>query len=88
MPPLSDFLGYFAAFCTTFAFLPQALKTIRSRDTRSISLGMYLLFTTGLVLWFFYGLCKRDSAIVAANATTAILALVILFHKLKNDVIK
>jgi MtN3 and saliva related transmembrane protein len=88
MPPLQEFLGYVAACCTTFAFLPQAIKTIRTRDTRSLSLGMYLLFTVGLALWFFYGLYKRDLAIVAANAVTGVFALVILIHKVRNDVIK
>jgi len=86
IPP--DVLGYLAAVCTTAAFVPQAVKTIRSKDTRSLSLGMYCLLTTGLILWLLYGAYKRDLSIILANAFTSVLALIILFHKLRNDVFK
>lgn len=84
----TDALGYLAALCTTAAFIPQAVKTIRSKDTRSLSLGMYCLFTLGLFLWLLYGIHKQDLSIILANAITGLLALVILFHKLRNDVLK
>jgi MtN3 and saliva related transmembrane protein len=83
-----DALGYLAALCTTAAFVPQAVKTIRSKDTRSLSLGMYCLFTVGLFLWLLYGIYRRDPAIVLANAVTGVLALVILYHKVRNDVLR
>jgi MtN3 and saliva related transmembrane protein len=82
-----DALGYLAALCTTAAFVPQAVKTIRSKDTRSLSLGMYCMFTVGLILWLLYGIHKKDLSIILANAITGVLALVILFHKLRNDVL-
>lgn len=80
-----DVVGYLAAFCTTTAFIPQAIKTIRTRDTHSLSMGMYFIFTLGLMLWLWYGVCRRDLSIIAANAATGLLAVVILFHKLRND---
>ncbi len=43
----AEFIGYAAASLTTISFFPQAVKTLRSGDTRSISLGMYALFTSG-----------------------------------------
>jgi MtN3 and saliva related transmembrane protein len=43
-----EWAGYLAAIMTTLAFVPQAVKTIRTRDTRSISLGMYVVFTIGI----------------------------------------
>jgi MtN3 and saliva related transmembrane protein len=83
-----ELLGYAAAFCTTFSFLPQAIKTIRSRDTSSLSLFMYSIFTFGVVLWFAYGVIIEDKALMVANFITALLAGVILFVKIKNDVFK
>jgi MtN3 and saliva related transmembrane protein len=83
-----DLIGYLAALCTTTAFLPQAVKTIRSKDTHSLSLGMYSLFTVGVILWLMYGIYRQDPAIVLANAITGLLSLVILFHKLRNDVLR
>lgn len=50
-----EWLGYIAAVVTSIAFVPQALKTIRSRDTSGISLGMYVIFTIGIGFWFAYG---------------------------------
>lgn len=84
---LTDFLGYFAASCTTVAFLPQAFKAIRQKDTKSLSLGMYVLFTVGITVWLVYGILKRDNAIVLANAFTVILSLAILVTKIRCDVL-
>ncbi len=57
-----DFLGYVAAFCTTISFLPQAIKVIKTRDTESLSLAMYVIFTFGVGLWLAYGIAKADRA--------------------------
>jgi MtN3 and saliva related transmembrane protein len=81
----SELFGYVAAVLTTASFLPQAVLTIRSRDTRSLSLGMYSLFTTGVVFWLLYGMHKQDTAIIAANALTLLLATPILAIKLYNS---
>jgi MtN3 and saliva related transmembrane protein len=81
-------LGYIAAFCTTSSFLPQAILTIRTKDTESLSLGMYGLFTTGLILWLIYGFYKQDYALIFGNAVTLILASTILFFKIKSLVAK
>lgn len=83
-----DFLGYLAAFCTTTAFIPQALKTIQTRDTRALSLGMYSILTLGLILWVLYGTHKGDLSIILANAVTGMISMVILFQKVRNDVWK
>lgn len=84
---VSDLLiGYVAATCTTVAFLPQAYVAIKNRDTRSLSLGMYMIFTFGVALWLWYGLLRHDWAIIAANAVTLLLASLILVVKLRYDV--
>lgn len=80
---LDDLIGYFAAFLTTFSFLPQALHTFRSRDVSGISLGMYSSFTVGVALWLVYGLLLGAWPIVVANAVTLSLAVAILFMKLR-----
>ena len=80
----AELFGYLAALLTTSSFLPQAVMTIRSRDTHSLSLSMYGLFTTGAVSWLLYGLHKQDTAIIAANAVTLLFATPILVIKLQN----
>ena len=64
------------------SFIPQAIKTLRSGDTRSISLRMYLLFTAGIALWGVYGLLTGDGPLIIANAITLITAGLILQRKL------
>lgn len=79
---LTDSFGYIAATLTTAAFVPQAWLTFRSRDVSGISLGMYSLFTLGIVLWLGYGLMLRAWPIVIANGVTLVLAAAILAMKL------
>lgn len=79
----NEVLGYTAAICTTLAFLPQALKTWRTKSARDLSLPMFVLFTFGVLLWLLYGLFLQNMPIVVANAVTLVLASSILYHKLK-----
>lgn len=81
------YFGYIAAFCTTVAFIPQAIKVIKTKDTTSISLGMYVLFTIGVFFWLSYGLMKNDIPIIAANVVTLFFASIILTYKLKETLL-
>ena len=85
--PLSatDCISALAATLTTLAFVPQALLTLRTRDVRGISLGMYSLFTVGIALWLVYGLYLGEWPIIAANAVTLLLAASILATKIAVD---
>lgn len=82
---ITDFLGFTAAFCTTISFLPQAIKVIKTRDTTSLSLAMYIIFTLGLGLWLAYGIVKPDMAIITANVVTLVFAFIILGTKIANE---
>lgn len=84
MPVPPDLLGYAAATLTTLAFVPQALKSWRSRDLSGISLGMYSLFTLGLALWLAYGILLASWPIILANAITLTLAGSVLWLKLRH----
>ena len=79
--------GPFAAIFTTTAFLPQAFKVIRTRDTKSLSLTMYLFMFTGTVLWAVHGLHLNDKAIIYSNIITSALNAVILSLKV-SDLLK
>ncbi len=76
-------LGILAGLLTTIAFLPQVIKTWKSKSARDISLGMFLIFCTGVLLWLAYGILIDDLAIILANAFTLVLAGSILYFKLK-----
>lgn len=76
-------LGFVAGVLTTAAFVPQVLKIWRTRSARDISLGMYTVFTSGVVLWLAYGLALGSVPIVVANVFTLALALAVLVLKLR-----
>ncbi|HTJ14850.1 MAG TPA: SemiSWEET transporter [Dinghuibacter sp.] len=83
MQNIVTIVGLAAAFCTTISFLPQAIKTIRTKDTASISLSMYALFTLGTLLWFIYGLWSLNLPVYVANGVTLVFAMIILGYKLR-----
>jgi MtN3 and saliva related transmembrane protein len=76
-------IGLAAGFCTTVAFVPQVLKTCRSRSAGDLSLSTCLVFVVGLALWLVYGLVRGDLAMTAANAVTLPLAGAILYFKVR-----
>ena len=78
-----DIIGLVAALCTSISFLPQAIKTIRTRDTSAISLSMYCVFTGGTVLWLIYGIMIISYPVIIANTITLILAGIILVYKVR-----
>jgi MtN3 and saliva related transmembrane protein len=78
-----DGVGYAAAMLTTLAFVPQAVKTIRSKDTHGISLVMYVMFTIGVGLWLAYGFVLMSWPMILCNAVTLALAATILVLKLR-----
>ncbi len=79
-----EWAGYLAAVMTTLAFVPQAIKTIRTKDTRSISLGMYVVFTAGIAMWLVYGIALDSMPMILANVVTFLLSATILGLKLKH----
>lgn len=84
----ADMIGYAAAILTTLSFLPQAVMTIKTRDTESLSLGMYSAFTLGVFFWLMYGFIIENKAIIYANSVTLVLAATILSVKIYNSFFK
>ena len=76
-------LGFVAGGLTTLAFLPQVVKAVRTRSTHDISLGMVTLTSTGIFLWFVYGLCLRSLPIILPNLISFILTSTLLLLKIK-----
>lgn len=83
MKDFIPYFGYLAAILTTLSFFPQAIKTIKEKNTEGISLIMYSMFTAGVLFWLMYGLFINDLPIIVANMITLILAVSILYLKVK-----
>ncbi len=78
-----EWFGYLAAVLTTGSFVPQAVMTIRSRNTSGISLAMYVIFTIGVASWLAYGIAIMSWPMILANAVTLGLAATILGLKIR-----
>ena len=76
-------LGLLAGSCTTAAFIPQVVKTWKSRSAKDLSLGMFSIFCTGVLLWLAYGLLIMDIPVIIANMVTLVLASFLLVLKLR-----
>lgn len=75
--------GYLAATCTTVSFLPQIIKILKEKEAKDISIGMYLIFTFGVMFWLIYGIMLNELPIILANSITLVFACTVLFLKYK-----
>jgi len=78
-------VGYFAGFLTTVSFVPQVLKTWKSKSASDLSLGMFSAFSLGVLCWLIYGVLLGEFPMIFWNAVTLIFALALLVMKLKFD---
>lgn len=78
-------LGLLAGTLTTISFLPQVIKTWTSKSAKDVSLGMFITFCLGVVLWIIYGTLVQDLPVIATNLATFILASTVLVLKLKYE---
>jgi MtN3 and saliva related transmembrane protein len=80
---ITSIIGYLAGAATTVAFLPQVIKVIRTKQTRDISLLMYIVFLSGIVCWEIYGILLNQYPIIIANSITFFSASTVLIYKIK-----
>ena len=77
-----EFFGYFAAILTTAAFLPQLIKTLKTKKADDVSLTTLIMFIIGVLSWIIYGFQISSKPILIANFITLILNLLILISKI------
>ncbi|MDC3132966.1 SemiSWEET transporter [Flavobacteriaceae bacterium] len=78
-----EIIGFIAATLTTASFVPQVYKIWKFRKTDGVSLIMYIVMFIGVLLWLSYGVLINSVSVIAANAVTAVLQLMIIYSKLK-----
>jgi MtN3 and saliva related transmembrane protein len=83
IPTVINLTGATGAALTTLCWLPQAMKVIREKETRALSLPATAAFTLGVVLWLIYGVAIGDWPLIGSNAITLMLMAVILAMKLR-----
>lgn len=76
-------IGLIAASLTTFGFLPQSIKAIRSRHTKDLSLPMLIMIDTGVLIWIVYGAMISDIPLLFANIISFVFITITLILKVK-----
>ncbi|HET6924910.1 MAG TPA: SemiSWEET family transporter [Candidatus Saccharimonadales bacterium] len=80
-----EIIGYLAGLLTLVGYLPQTIKTIRTRKTRDLSLPTFLIIGTSAVLWTVYGLHTHTPSIWVTNGVVTACSLIILVLKVRED---
>ena len=83
-----DLLGFLAGLFTTIAFIPQVIKTWRSKSAEDVSILMFAMFILGVLLWCVYGIEIHSIPVIVANVITFVLAATILVLKLIFEINK
>jgi len=79
-----DIMGYVAGILVVISLLPQTIKSWRTRSTKDLSLWRYIIYCTGLILWVSYAMIIKNGPVATMNSVGLILALSILYLKLKH----
>lgn len=83
MTPLVEAIGYTAGTLTTIAFVPQVLKTWRSRSADDLSFVMLITFTMGVALWLIYGVLIASLPVILASAVTVALSALLVALRIR-----
>lgn len=76
-------IGLIAGICTTLSFLPQVIKTMKTKQTKDISLTMYIVLAAGLCTWIIYGMLIESLPVIMANVFSLACAVTVLILKIK-----
>lgn len=79
-----EIIGYLSGMCTTLAFLPQAIKSIVTKNVSGLSLYMYIIYCIGLIFWILYGVYLHSFQIMLFNSITLIFNVIILYMIIKS----
>ena len=77
-------IGFTAAICSTFGFLPQVIRVWKTKETDQLSGGAFMLMLIGAILWLSYGMLKSDMVIISANSITLLFIGYITFEKARS----
>ncbi len=79
-----EILGFVAATLTTAAYIPQVIRTLKTKSTEDLSLLMFSMMFTGMVCWMIYGYFIHNNPLIISNTIASGLSFIILYYKLKE----
>lgn len=79
-----EFIGYAAGLLTLVGYLPQTIKTIRTKKTKDLALSSFLIIGSSALCWTIFGLAKQQPAIWITNSVVAVCSIIITTIKLQK----
>lgn len=79
MSIIGEIVGYLAGICTAIVFLPQSIKTIKTKDVQGLSFGSYMIYCIGMILWIVYGIYLNSVQMMLFNAVSLFFAAIVLY---------
>ena len=80
---VAEIIGFLAGFILSLSFVPQAIKSIKTKDTKSIALSTYILQIIGITLWFTYGVILQSNPIMFWNGISFFVVGAVLITKIR-----
>ena len=80
-----EIIGITAGILTLSTYIPQTIKTVRTKQTRDLSLGTYLMLVISAFFWVAYGLGRDLPSVWVTNSVVGTLGMLILFIKVRGD---
>lgn len=80
-----DILGYVAGLLTAFTFLPQVIKTWKTKSAKDVALAMFVIAFTNQILWLAFGILREDPVIIITNAVMLCMTAIMISLKLKYN---
>ncbi|MEN9497368.1 MAG: hypothetical protein RL750_267 [Bacteroidota bacterium] len=80
-----DILGYVAGLLTAFTFLPQVIKTWKTKSAKDVALAMFVIAFTNQILWLAFGILRDDPVIIITNALMLCMTGIMISLKLKYN---
>ena len=74
----SEIVGIIAGALSCTTFLPQVIKTWKSKSTKDVSLTMFIIASIGTALWLVYGILIHSFSIIATNIVVLFFSLTML----------
>lgn len=84
----AEIIGLIAGSCLAISNIPQIVRILKTKDTTSISFLMYLIYTTGIILWLTYGVILSSISVIISNSIALTTASVVLIFKFMNIIVK
>ncbi|MDD2961626.1 MAG: PQ-loop domain-containing transporter [Muribaculaceae bacterium] len=85
---ITEIIGYIACVSMVLGYLPQAVRTIRTRSTDDIAMSTFLLMAIGGLFFAIQGILVDNMPLLITNIFTTTSSAIIFGIKVYNDYFK